>query len=250
VEYRLSAEVLMQVKELIMRALVAMALLFLVLAAATAMAQDSVTTDEDETQVDTEAAADADAGAGAATDEETVAEEAESGTPGPRFKSVGMLPIENETRVMRGGETMTRILLGRLERKFGDAKFVGIDLEEDETSPGGPILLTEAKRLGEKYDVDALIDGTLLGFEITGGIWPSRAMPYPEARAVFRLRVIRTSDGTVYKYYTHKPKKPKAYSPGIRNERDLFGRVVREAIDELAKQMKRDGLFWEGEQEE
>jgi len=151
---------------------------------------------------------------------------------------------------MRGGELVTRILAGRLERRFGGVKFVRIEPEEDEDYSEVPILLTEAKRLGDKYQVDALIDGALIGYEVTGGAWPSRAVLYPEARAIIRLRVIRTSDGTVYKYYTHSPKKPKVYSPSIRTERELIGRVVRDAIDELSKEMKQDGVFWEPEENE
>lgn len=242
----------MRTRQLIIQALAAVVLL-LMLTLVASFAEDGSASDESEPSVDAKATTDAGVHTAALTDEssETAsAEEPESAPSGPRFRSVGVLPVENQTRVMRGGKLMTQILFGRLGRKFGKVKFVRIDPAEDEGYLGGPILLTEAKRLGEKHQVDALIDGALLGFEIAGGIWPSRAVAYPEARVIVRLRVIRTSDGTVYKYYTHKPKKPKTYSPGIRTERELFGRVVRDAIDGLAKEMKKDGVFWEPQEKQ
>jgi len=239
----------MRMKQLISNISVVVVALLLTISGV--LANDSASGRNGNASVDAESATDAEAEGGDDIGAQVPpAEESNAEPRGPRFRSVGILPVQNETRVMHGGEQVMRILLGRLERKFRDVKFVRIDPEEDESYPGGPILLTEAKRLGEKHQVDALIDGTFLGYEVSGGTWPSRATIYPEARAIIRLRVIRTSDGTLFKYYTHKPKKMKTYSPSIRTERELFGRVVRDAIDELAKQMKQDGVFWEPERKE
>ena len=159
------------------------------------------------------------------------------------FKSVGILPFTNQTDVMHGAEKFTKIFYERTKRKFADTEFKLLKLSSTEYA-GGPLLLKQAQRIGEKYGVDALIEGYLLGYKITGGTWPSKAISYPEVLAIAQIRVVETKEGTIVKRYTFSPKKPTIYPPSIRNEDDLFGRVIRDVIDKLHEEMKEDEIFF------
>jgi len=173
---------------------------------------------------------------------------AETKEPGPRFKSVGILPFANETDVMHGAEKFTKVFYERTKRKFPDTEFKLLQLSTAEYS-GGPLLLKQAQRIGEKYGVEALIEGYLLGYKITGGVWPSKGMSYPEVMAIAQIRVVETKEGTIVKRYTFSPKKPTIYPPSIRTEDDLFGRVIRDVIDKFHEEMDKDEMFFTKEDE-
>ncbi len=182
--------------------------------------------------------------------EEAQAEEpvySEDENAGPRFKRVGVLPFKDDTTVLRGGKTATRIFKERLARKFPDTEFKFIELSDEDYS-GEPLLLKEAQRIGAKHEVDALIQGYLIGYKVTGGSWPNRAMNYPEVQAVLQVKVVETLEGKIYTKYEYAEKKPKVYPPTIRTGKELFGRVIRDIVDELSEKMKEDKLFYEEEE--
>ncbi len=166
----------------------------------------------------------------------------------PRFKNVGLLRFKNDTSVMRASEKTRRIFRDRLQRRFPKVNFKLIDLPKEENLDE-PLLLKQAQRIGEKYGVDALIDGDIIGFKITGGGWPSRSVSYPEVLSVMQIRIVETERGTILLKYNHAPKKPKLYPQSIRTEEELFGRVIRDIVDEFSEKMKKEGIFYEEEEE-
>jgi hypothetical protein len=175
-------------------------------------------------------------------------DEKESKAPNTYFKTVGVYVFDNATRRRNAGEEFSKVLFERFERKFPDVKFVYIT-PEDSGFPEGPVLLKHAIRLGEKYEVEAIIDGTFLGYVITGGTWPNRATPSPEANTHAKLRVVETETGTIVKAYVETPKRPKVYPSRIRTERELWNQAIRDVIDKWADEMRDDGIFYEEKKE-
>ncbi len=172
----------------------------------------------------------------------------EEAKPAPHFARIGVYEFDNITKRKNAGKEFSRILCDRLAAKFGDVEFVYITPDES-GYPEGPVLLKHAQRLGEKYEVQAIIDGTFLGYKVTGGIWPNRATPSPEVIVQLKMRVVETGEGTVFAYYSHLPKKPKVYPSRIRTEKKLWNYAIRDVIDEEAKRMDEDGLFFEEEED-
>lgn len=172
----------------------------------------------------------------------------EEAKPAPHFTRIGVYEFDNVTKHRNAGKEFSRILCDRLAAKFGDVEFVYIT-PEDSGYPEGPVLLKHAQRIGVKYGVEAIIDGTFLGYKVTGGIWPNRATPSPEVILQVKMRVVETGEGTVFAYYSHIPKKPKVYPSRIRTEKELWNYTIRDVIDEEAKRMDEDGLFFEDGEE-
>jgi len=172
----------------------------------------------------------------------------EEARPAPHFTRIGVYEFDNITKRRNAGKEFSRILCDRLAAKFGDVEFVYITPDES-GYPEGPVLLKHAQRIGEKYGVEAIIDGTFLGYKVTGGIWPSRATPSPEVMVQLKMRVVETAEGTVFAYYSHIPKKPRVYPSRIRTEKQLWNYAIRDVIDEEAKRMDEDGLFFEEKEE-
>jgi len=162
------------------------------------------------------------------------------------FKAVGIYLFDNASRRRNAGEDFSSVLFKRFQRKFPDVKFVFITPEES-GYPEGPVLLKHAMRLGEKYEVEAILDGTFLGYQITGGTWPNRATPCPEVRTHAKMRVVETASGTIVKVYVETPKRPKIYPSRIRTERELWNQAIRDVIDKWADEMREDGVFYEEE---
>ncbi len=172
----------------------------------------------------------------------------EEAKPAPHFARIGVYEFDNITKRRNAGKEFSRILCDRLAAKFSDVEFVYIT-PEDSGYPEGPVLLKHAQRLGEKYEVQAIIDGTFLGYKVTGGIWPNRATPSPEVIVQLKMRVVETGEGTVFAYYSHIPRKPRVYPSRIRTEKKLWNYAIRDVIDEEAKRMDEDGLFFEEEED-
>jgi hypothetical protein len=166
--------------------------------------------------------------------------------PAPHYTRIGVYQFGNETSNPNAGKDFSKILFARLSAKFKDVQFVYIT-PEDSTYPEGPVLLRHAQRLGEKYGVDAIIDGSFLAFQITGGSWPSRATQSPEVLLQASVRVVNTADGTVFHNYSHMPTRPKIFSTRIRTESELWSAVTRDAIDDIAANMDKDGVFFKKE---
>lgn len=168
--------------------------------------------------------------------------------PAPHFARIGVYEFDNVTKRKNAGKEFSRILCDRLAAKFGDVEFVYITPDES-GYPEGPMLLKHAQRVGEKYGVEAIIDGTFLGYKVTGGIWPNRATPSPEVILQVKMRIVETGEGTVFAYYSHIPKKPTVYPSRIRTEKHLWNYSIRDVIDKEAKRMDEDGLFFKEEEE-
>ncbi len=183
-------------------------------------------------------------GAGAA--DEADEEEAK---PAPHFARIGVYEFNNLTKRKGAGKRFSRILCDRLAAKFDDVEFVYITAE-DSGYPEGPMLLKHAQRVGEKYGVEAIIDGTFAGYKVTGGIWPNRATPTPEVIVQLKMRVVETEGGTIFAYYSHLPDSPKVYPSRIRTDKQLWNYAVRDVIDEEARRMDKDGLFYKEDDDE
>jgi len=168
--------------------------------------------------------------------------------PAPQFKRVGVYEFDHITKRKDAGAEFSQVLCERLAAKYGDVEFVFIT-PDDAGYPEGPVLLKHAQRLGEKYEVEAIIDGRFLGYKITGGSWPNRAVTFPEVALQVMVRVVETAEGTVFGDYSQLSKKPRVFSQRIRTEKELWEQAIRAVIDEIAAQMEEDGLFYQEEQE-
>lgn len=169
--------------------------------------------------------------------------------PAPHFARIGVYEFGNETNIKDAGKSFAKILCERFANKYKDTQFVLIT-PEDSGYPEGPVLLRHAQRLGEKYGVDAIIDGTFLTYQITGGSWPSRATPAPEVLLQAGIRIVETKDGTIFRNYSFMPTKPHIYPSRIRTQSELWAAAVRYVIDETGSVMYKDGIFFEKEKGE
>jgi hypothetical protein len=168
--------------------------------------------------------------------------------PAPHYTRVGVYVFGNETSDSDAGKQFSKVLCDRFAAKYKDVEFVYIT-PEDSGYPEGPVLLRHAQRLGEKYEVQAIIDGSVLAYKITGGSWPSRATTNPEVLLQVSVRVVTTEDGTIFHNYSHMPTKPKIFSTRIRTESELWSAAIRAAIDDIGANMDKDGVFFIKEKE-
>jgi|GEM_PF-6064279 len=155
----------------------------------------------------------------------------------PLLTRIGVVPLRDEGNLRDGAKQMTEILLGRLAGRFSEVEFIAIDPAEAELDDK-PLLLDEAVRLGEEFDVEALVDGTFDGIEIVGGTWPNQGADTPQARGFMRWRLVDCQDGLLIADGRIKPAKPEFYSRQIRTEETLVRRVMQSLADQIGTELE------------
>ncbi|GEM_PF-1871861 len=157
------------------------------------------------------------------------------------FKRVGVALFENVSRVKDGDKRLSRRIYNYLRAKVPSVEFVKVarDLDPDE-----PILLSEARYLGEKYGVEAIIYGTLIQIQIPTGTFPSRANRRPMARAEAVIRVVETKQGLPLVTYLIYDEGMRFYDWRIATKKALEDAVISYIADTTYKVLKDEGIFF------
>ena len=157
------------------------------------------------------------------------------------FKRIGVALFENVSRVKEGDRRLSRRIYNYLKAKVPSVEFVKVarDLDPDE-----PILLSEARYLGEKYGVEAIIYGTLIRIQIPTGTFPSRANRRPMARAEAVIRVVETKQGLPLVTYLIYDEGMRFYDWRIATKEDLEDAVISYIADTAYKVLKDEGIFF------
>lgn len=161
--------------------------------------------------------------------------------PPEKVSVIGVMKFENSTSWDYVDNEFWEIMFQRLQNSFKGVKFVKVERSKD-TRPDAPLLLKEAKRLGEKYKVDALLAGEVVQIYLPGGTYPSRGNPDPYALGAITYKLIGTAEGLPITDDVLSDDRLVLYSYNIRTEQGLVGAVERHlvmlVIDSLKKSKK------------
>jgi hypothetical protein len=163
------------------------------------------------------------------------------------YTRIGVVLFMDDSRIHHGGEQFTEILLGRLNTRIKGVEFVMADPHEIGIK-AGPLQPDEARELGAKLDVQALLDGIFSGVDIVGGTWPSLANDVPQAKGQARWRLLDAGTGVMARDGLVDPKRPKIYSRRVRNTDDLVRRVMQDMAEEICTALEAGGTAQQDEQ--
>lgn len=158
------------------------------------------------------------------------------------FTRIGVLPLTDKGAVRDGAVQLTAMLKDRLGARFEGVVFIAIDLPAARLE-GEPALIENAAKLGQQFDVQALLDGVFGGVDISGGCWPNHGSDMPEARGVLRWRLIECASGQLAAEGDIAPRKPQVYSQRIRTEAALVRSVMQGLVEEVGDALEGAGLL-------
>jgi hypothetical protein len=148
------------------------------------------------------------------------------------YTRIGVVLFLDDSRIRHGGEKFTEILLGRLGARIKGVEFVMADPHEIGIK-AGPLQPDEARELGAKLGVQALLDGIFSGVDIVGGTFPSLGNDLPQATGRARWRLLDAGTGVLALDGLVDPERPKIYPKRVRNTDDLVRRVMLDMAEEI-----------------
>lgn len=156
--------------------------------------------------------------------------------PAP-YTRIGIVTFLDDSRIHDGGAKFTDMLLARLGARITGAEFVLADPAQIGIK-AGPLQPDEARELGAKAGVQALVDGIFSDIEIVGGTWPSLANNIPQAKGIARWRLLDAGTGMLLLSGRIDPDEPKIYSRRVRNSDELIRLVMQDMAEEIAAALK------------
>lgn len=175
--------------------------------------------------------------------------QAESASPAAQTKQVsriGVVLLRDESGKPEQARRLTEMLASRLGDRFEGSEFVVLDPTDKDAAKNGsrrsPLLLDEAVALGQREGVQAVLDGTYGGVEISGGVWPSQTADFPQARGFLRWRVVDCQEGLIVADGEIKPKDFSTYPQRIRTEKELVQRVLGDLCTLVGDALEEAGM--------
>jgi hypothetical protein len=162
--------------------------------------------------------------------------------PAPQYSCVGILPVQNDSKLRGAAEQLTSRLATVLGERFEEVEFIIIEPDEQQED-NEPVLLKKAVKFGQQYEVEALLTGVFDGVEIVGGTWPNRGGDYPQARGFHHWRLVECSQGLLVADGAIKPDKPKIYPQRIRSSEELIKRVLQDIAVAQADDLEETALL-------
>jgi hypothetical protein len=172
----------------------------------------------------------------------TLAEPADTAASTGQFTRVGIAPLKDASKLRGGADDLLSIWQAQLKQAFPEVEFVLVDPSVLDL-PAGPLLLEEAVKLGQHYDVHALLTGVFEGVEVTGGTWPNAGASFPSAKGAMSWRLVECETGVLVADGVIEPRKPKAYSPRIKDTAELCRRVLQDLARDATAALKDAGAL-------
>lgn len=185
----------------------------------------------------------------AARADEGAANQAETQSPGaaaPQASRIGVVLLRDESGQPEQAKRLTQMLASRLAERFEGSEFIVIDPTDKDAgknvSQRNPLLLDEAVALGQREGVQAVLDGSFGGVEISGGVWPSQTADFPQARGFLRWRVVDCQEGLIVADGEIRPKDFSTYPQRIRTEKELVQRVLGDLCTLVGDALEEAGM--------
>ena len=160
------------------------------------------------------------------------------------YNRVGIIEFEDAGRMPHGEDRFAEIFMGRLKNQRPDTEFVEIKLNLPKDTP---LMGEEARRIGREQNIDAIVTGSFL-VKIVGDVYPTYANNIPVGDFKAECRVIETNSGWSRGKIYLEWKKNKIYSPTVKTQKDLEGKIMRDGAEDLIEKLTNKGyLFFEPE---
>jgi len=155
------------------------------------------------------------------------------------YGRVGVISFEDFSKKSAGKAKFLSILLGRLKNARPETEFIEITVELDEDTP---LMGKVSRELGEEYGIDAILTGAFV-VNIVGGVYPSRTNNTPVGKIGIDCRIIDTESGWSRGKAVMTWEKNKIYPSGVRTQKSLEGKLMRDGVDDLIEVLLRKGYL-------